>query len=49
MSMSVLTLNNYDFSAQQISTQKTKPPYDCKTPFPSKKHLFEPKMFLYFS
>ena len=45
MLMSVLTLNPYDFSAQQISTLKTAPPYGGKTPSPSIMQLFEPKSF----
>ena len=49
MLMSVLTLNPYDFSAQQISTLKTAPPYGGKTPSPSIIQLFEPKTFSHFS
>lgn len=48
MLMSVLTLNPYDFSAQQISTLKTAPPYGGKTPSPSIMQLFEPKKFTFF-
>lgn len=47
--MFVLTLNPHDFSAQEISTLKTKPPYGGKTPFPSIIHLFKPKKFSHFS